>query len=117
MGTILNSDTSSGAPPSTARFALGAGFLLPWSPTQGLFQHRQKRLVCQGTGRYAVCTEELYVLVSEHPGKEGSPVRGEFEQGTDLDQSVVPTAHVGGSATPAITAWHLFAETAFGHPL
>jgi len=61
-----------------------------------LFQGRQKRLVSQGPASLLVGTEEFYVFFPRHPGEEGSPVRGEFEQGTNPHHSVVPTAHVGG---------------------
>ena len=46
-------------------------------------QWNQKRLVSQGPPRVLVGTEDFDVLFTQHPGEDRSPVRGEFEQGTD----------------------------------
>jgi len=52
-----------------------------------------------------VGTQEFYIPFTNHPGEEGTPVGGQFEQESHPHQRVVLSAHVGSGAASPITAW------------
>jgi hypothetical protein len=70
-----------------------------------LFERRQKRLFSQRSAGLVVTTSEFYVPFSNRSGEEGTPVGGQFEQGSHPHQRVVLSAHVGRGAAPSVTAW------------
>jgi hypothetical protein len=72
-----------------------------------LFQCRKKRLVAQWPAGLLVSAKEFDILLSQHPGKKGTPVRRKFEQGTDPHHDVIPAPCMGRRATPAIPGWRI----------
>ena len=83
---------------------LGSGLLPSENSAQVFFERRQKLLVAERSTGLLVSTQEFDVLFSNDPREKPTPWWRQLEQGSDLNECVVLSSHMGSRAAPPITA-------------